>query len=173
MGVKYRYSLFQIKLVNINTTDVVDGRPSIVLGLIWTIILYFQARAHRENTESFAESVSLFFITESPVFPRLRNSPAHSRLRTFRQAAPPRWTAPTAPRRPARLSNANPASPFRAGPRRLFLNGFRKLLPSMNFNLCLILFTSISRKHLDIFDLLVLLSFCCCAKASDFLGVFL
>uniref|UniRef100_A0AAY5F230 Calponin-homology (CH) domain-containing protein n=1 Tax=Electrophorus electricus TaxID=8005 RepID=A0AAY5F230_ELEEL len=31
-----------IKLVNINTTDVVDGRPSIVLGLIWTIILYFQ-----------------------------------------------------------------------------------------------------------------------------------
>uniref|UniRef100_A0AAR2ILP8 Spectrin repeat containing, nuclear envelope 1b n=1 Tax=Pygocentrus nattereri TaxID=42514 RepID=A0AAR2ILP8_PYGNA len=32
----------RIKLVNINTTDVVDGRPSIVLGLIWTIILYFQ-----------------------------------------------------------------------------------------------------------------------------------
>uniref|UniRef100_A0A8B9L4Z7 Spectrin repeat containing, nuclear envelope 1a n=1 Tax=Astyanax mexicanus TaxID=7994 RepID=A0A8B9L4Z7_ASTMX len=31
-----------IKLVNINTTDIVDGRPSIVLGLIWTIILYFQ-----------------------------------------------------------------------------------------------------------------------------------
>lgn len=36
----------QIKLVNINTTDVVDGRPSIVLGLIWTIILYFQARVY-------------------------------------------------------------------------------------------------------------------------------
>ena len=32
----------QIKLVNINATDVVDGRPSVVLGLIWTIILYFQ-----------------------------------------------------------------------------------------------------------------------------------
>lgn len=32
----------QIKLVNINSTDIVDGRPSIVLGLIWTIILYFQ-----------------------------------------------------------------------------------------------------------------------------------
>uniref|UniRef100_A0A8B9L7P1 Spectrin repeat containing, nuclear envelope 1a n=1 Tax=Astyanax mexicanus TaxID=7994 RepID=A0A8B9L7P1_ASTMX len=32
----------RIKLVNINTTDIVDGRPSIVLGLIWTIILYFQ-----------------------------------------------------------------------------------------------------------------------------------
>lgn len=34
--------LTQIKLVNINSTDIVDGRPSIVLGLMWTIILYFQ-----------------------------------------------------------------------------------------------------------------------------------
>ena len=34
--------LLQIKLVNINSTDIVDGRPSIVLGLVWTIILYFQ-----------------------------------------------------------------------------------------------------------------------------------
>ena len=33
---------FQIKLVNINASDVVDGRPAVVLGLIWTIILYFQ-----------------------------------------------------------------------------------------------------------------------------------
>lgn len=32
----------QIKLVNINSTDIVDGRPSIVLGLMWTIILYYQ-----------------------------------------------------------------------------------------------------------------------------------
>lgn len=34
----------QIKLVNINSTDLVDGRPPVVLGLIWTIILYFQVR---------------------------------------------------------------------------------------------------------------------------------
>ncbi|XP_024081429.1 nesprin-1 [Cimex lectularius] len=33
----------RIKLVNINATDLVDGRPPVVLGLIWTIILYFQA----------------------------------------------------------------------------------------------------------------------------------
>ena len=33
---------FQIKLVNINPSDIADGKPSIVLGLIWTIILYFQ-----------------------------------------------------------------------------------------------------------------------------------
>ncbi|XP_064624000.1 muscle-specific protein 300 kDa-like isoform X3 [Lineus longissimus] len=32
----------KIKLVNINPSDIVDGKPSIVLGLIWTIILYFQ-----------------------------------------------------------------------------------------------------------------------------------
>lgn len=32
----------QIKLVNINSSDLVDGRPPVVLGLIWTIILYFQ-----------------------------------------------------------------------------------------------------------------------------------
>ncbi|KAK5903258.1 hypothetical protein CgunFtcFv8_007054 [Champsocephalus gunnari] len=29
-----------IKLVNINIPDIIDGRPSIILGLIWTIILH-------------------------------------------------------------------------------------------------------------------------------------
>lgn len=38
--------LFQIKLVNIHATDIADGRPSIVLGLIWTVILYFQVIHH-------------------------------------------------------------------------------------------------------------------------------
>jgi nesprin-1 len=37
----------RIKLVNINAADVVDGRPAVVLGLIWTIILYFQVRRQR------------------------------------------------------------------------------------------------------------------------------
>nr|VZI36511.1 unnamed protein product [Spirometra erinaceieuropaei] len=32
----------QLKLVNINASDIVDGKPTIVLGLIWSIILYFQ-----------------------------------------------------------------------------------------------------------------------------------
>jgi len=32
----------RIKLVNINSTDLVDGKSAVVLGLIWTIILYFQ-----------------------------------------------------------------------------------------------------------------------------------
>uniref|UniRef100_A0A4W4DRM4 Calponin-homology (CH) domain-containing protein n=1 Tax=Electrophorus electricus TaxID=8005 RepID=A0A4W4DRM4_ELEEL len=39
----------RIKLVNINATDIADGRPSIVLGLIWTIILYFQIEELTSN----------------------------------------------------------------------------------------------------------------------------
>ena len=31
----------KIKLVNINSADLVDGKPAVVLGLVWTIILYF------------------------------------------------------------------------------------------------------------------------------------
>ncbi|KTG33643.1 hypothetical protein cypCar_00001473, partial [Cyprinus carpio] len=39
----------KIKLVNINATDIADGRPSIVLGLTWTIILYFQIEELTSN----------------------------------------------------------------------------------------------------------------------------
>uniref|UniRef100_A0A3P9PND1 Calponin-homology (CH) domain-containing protein n=1 Tax=Poecilia reticulata TaxID=8081 RepID=A0A3P9PND1_POERE len=35
-----------IKLVNINIPDITDGRPSIILGLVWTIIL----RCHVSKT---------------------------------------------------------------------------------------------------------------------------
>ncbi|XP_054006700.1 muscle-specific protein 300 kDa isoform X2 [Hylaeus anthracinus] len=47
----------KIKLVNINSSDLVDGRPPVVLGLIWTIILYFQLRSKdrrkiEENTKA-------------------------------------------------------------------------------------------------------------------------
>lgn len=85
---------------------------------------------------SFTESVSEFPSSDHARFsiPRLRNSPAHYRLRMCRLAARPRWTAPTAQMRPAHLSNASHASPSRAEPRRLCLNGFRKPLPSTNLN---------------------------------------
>ncbi|KAK6304736.1 hypothetical protein J4Q44_G00253220 [Coregonus suidteri] len=39
----------KIKLVNIHATDIADGRPSIVLGLIWTVILYFQIEELTSN----------------------------------------------------------------------------------------------------------------------------
>ncbi|KAH8860982.1 Nesprin-1 [Schistosoma japonicum] len=38
----------KIKLVNINPADVVDGKPAIVLGLIWSIILFFQIQGHQK-----------------------------------------------------------------------------------------------------------------------------
>ncbi|XP_071988617.1 calmin-like, partial [Engystomops pustulosus] len=51
-----------IKLVNINSTDIADGRPSIVLGLIWTIILYFQIE---ELTSNLPQLHSLSSSTSS------------------------------------------------------------------------------------------------------------
>ncbi|ESO85937.1 hypothetical protein LOTGIDRAFT_130126 [Lottia gigantea] len=39
-----------IRLVNINCSDIVDGKPAIVLGLIWKIILHLQVRiVHRKT----------------------------------------------------------------------------------------------------------------------------
>ncbi|TNN09199.1 Nesprin-1 [Schistosoma japonicum] len=37
-----------VKLVNVNPTDIADGKPAIVLGLIWVIILYFQIEEQEE-----------------------------------------------------------------------------------------------------------------------------
>ncbi|KAM6459269.1 nesprin-1-like [Liasis olivaceus] len=51
-----------IKLVNINSTDIADGRPSIVLGLVWTIILYFQIE---ELTSNLPQLQSLCSSTSS------------------------------------------------------------------------------------------------------------
>lgn len=33
---------FQVKLVSIDAAEIADGNPSLVLGLIWNIILFFQ-----------------------------------------------------------------------------------------------------------------------------------
>ncbi|KAF6114471.1 hypothetical protein HJG60_010466 [Phyllostomus discolor] len=52
----------KIKLVNINATDIADGRPSIVLGLVWTIILYFQIE---ELTSNLPQLQSLSSSTSS------------------------------------------------------------------------------------------------------------
>uniref|UniRef100_A0A3P9M2J3 Calponin-homology (CH) domain-containing protein n=1 Tax=Oryzias latipes TaxID=8090 RepID=A0A3P9M2J3_ORYLA len=61
-GRKSTYRGSPIKLVNINSTDIVDGRPSIVLGLVWTIILYFQIE---ELTSSLPELPLLSSSTSS------------------------------------------------------------------------------------------------------------
>lgn len=35
-------AFFQVKLVSIDAAEIADGNPSLVLGLIWNIILFFQ-----------------------------------------------------------------------------------------------------------------------------------
>ncbi|XP_063097180.1 nesprin-2 isoform X2 [Cavia porcellus] len=44
-----------IKLINIHVTDIVEGNPSIILGLIWTIILHFHIE---ELTQTLSGSYS-------------------------------------------------------------------------------------------------------------------
>ncbi|XP_043244080.1 nesprin-1-like [Amphibalanus amphitrite] len=48
-----------IKLVNINPSDIVDGRPAVVLGLIWTVILYFQIEENTRVLEQLARRSSV------------------------------------------------------------------------------------------------------------------
>ncbi|XP_047184808.1 nesprin-1-like [Scophthalmus maximus] len=74
-GRKSAYRGSPIKLVNINSTDIVDGRPSIVLGLLWTIILYFQIEEltsslpalQAGSTSSLDSSTSSTEATSPPV----------------------------------------------------------------------------------------------------------
>ncbi|VDP99868.1 unnamed protein product [Trichobilharzia regenti] len=59
----------KIKLVNINPSDVVDGKPAIVLGLIWSIILFFQIHGQqkvlRQALKSRRKSLSKSIDAES------------------------------------------------------------------------------------------------------------
>ncbi|KAM3603169.1 uncharacterized protein V6R79_017666 [Siganus canaliculatus] len=90
-----------IKLVNINVSDVIDGRPSIILGLIWTIIL----RCHIEELASMLsfsschssldslaslDSVPGSPVSASPV-PAGRTSPLHRRFRVSAKKALLMW----------------------------------------------------------------------------------
>ena len=57
----------RIKLVNINPADLVDGRPPVVLGLIWTIILYFQVMlihifTHLIITQQYFMTETIFLL---------------------------------------------------------------------------------------------------------------
>lgn len=77
-GRKSMYRGSPIKLVNINATDIADGRPSIVLGLMWTIILYFQIEELTSNLpqlqslSSSASSVDSMVSTETASPPSKR-----------------------------------------------------------------------------------------------------
>ncbi|XP_074471050.1 nesprin-1-like isoform X3 [Sebastes fasciatus] len=100
-GRKSAYRGSPIKLVNINSTDIVDGRPSIVLGLMWTIILYFQIeeltsslpalQALSSSTSSLDSSTSSTEATSPPVkrkpLPPLQGGVRKALLRWVQQTA--------------------------------------------------------------------------------------
>uniref|UniRef100_A0A3Q2NMQ8 Nesprin-1-like n=1 Tax=Fundulus heteroclitus TaxID=8078 RepID=A0A3Q2NMQ8_FUNHE len=91
----------KIRLVNINSTDIVDGRPSIVLGLVWTIILYFQIeeltsslpelQAFSSSNSSLDSSTSSTDTTSPPVkrrpLPPLQGGARKALLRWVQQTA--------------------------------------------------------------------------------------
>uniref|UniRef100_A0A3P9CPG9 Calponin-homology (CH) domain-containing protein n=1 Tax=Maylandia zebra TaxID=106582 RepID=A0A3P9CPG9_9CICH len=100
-GRKSAYRGSPIKLVNINSTDIVDGRPSIVLGLVWTIILYFQIEeltsslpalhTMSSSTSSLDSSTSSTEITSPPLkkktLPPLQGGARKALLRWVQQTA--------------------------------------------------------------------------------------
>ncbi|KAM9339272.1 nesprin-2a [Symphorus nematophorus] len=90
-----------IKLVNINISDIIDGRPSIILGLIWTIILHCHIE-ELANTLSYSSChssldslTSLDSWSGSPVpaspVPAGRTSPLHRRFRVSAKKALLMW----------------------------------------------------------------------------------
>ncbi|XP_056249832.1 nesprin-2-like [Seriola aureovittata] len=92
-----------IKLVNINIPDIIDGRPSIILGLIWTVILQYHIEelasslsfdSRQSSMESLASldsrsTLSSRSASSSPVPPR--GSPLHSRFRVSAKKALMLW----------------------------------------------------------------------------------
>ncbi|KAM4540339.1 calmin-like [Fundulus diaphanus] len=92
-----------IKLVNINIPDLIDGKPSIILGLIWTIILQYHIEelasclsfdSRQSSMESLASldtrsTLSSRSASSSPVPPK--GSPLHSRFRVSAKKALLLW----------------------------------------------------------------------------------
>ncbi|XP_029688374.1 nesprin-2-like isoform X1 [Takifugu rubripes] len=92
-----------IKLVNINIPDIIDGKPSIILGLIWTIILQYHIEelasslsfsSRQSSMESLASldsrsTLSSRSASSSPVPPR--GSPLHRRFRVSAKKALLLW----------------------------------------------------------------------------------
>uniref|UniRef100_A0A8C3TZX5 Spectrin repeat containing nuclear envelope protein 1 n=1 Tax=Catharus ustulatus TaxID=91951 RepID=A0A8C3TZX5_CATUS len=72
----------RIKLVNINSTDIADGRPSIVLGLVWTIILYFQIEELTSNLPQLQPLSSSASSVESVVSSETASPPSKRKVVT-------------------------------------------------------------------------------------------
>ncbi|XP_028252465.1 nesprin-2a isoform X3 [Parambassis ranga] len=90
-----------LKLVNINIPDIIDGRPSIILGLVWTIVLHCHieelasALSFSSRHSSLDSLTSLDSWSGSPVpassVPAGRTSPLHRRFRVSAKKALLMW----------------------------------------------------------------------------------
>nr|XP_021512701.1 nesprin-1-like isoform X2 [Meriones unguiculatus] len=81
-GRKSMYRGSPIKLVNINATDIADGRPSIVLGLMWTIILYFQIEELTSNLPQLQSLSSSASSVDSMVSAEAASPPSKRKVTT-------------------------------------------------------------------------------------------
>ncbi|XP_039597030.1 nesprin-2 isoform X4 [Polypterus senegalus] len=86
-----------IKLVNINVPDIIEGKPCIVLGLIWTIILHFHIEelantltfsSHQSSLESLV-SVESCSTTDSSS--SKRGAPMHKKFKMSAKKALLHW----------------------------------------------------------------------------------
>uniref|UniRef100_A0A674E2X4 Calponin-homology (CH) domain-containing protein n=1 Tax=Salmo trutta TaxID=8032 RepID=A0A674E2X4_SALTR len=85
----YITSSSQIKLVNINIPDIIDGKPSIILGLIWTIIMQYHVSLSQNQLLDSRSTLSARSTSNSPVPPR--GSPLHQRFRISAKKALLLW----------------------------------------------------------------------------------
>ncbi|XP_076613023.1 nesprin-2a [Chaetodon auriga] len=114
-----------IKLVNINISDIIDGRPSIILGLIWTIILHchieelastLSFNSCHSSLDSLAslDSWSGSPVPASPV-PAGRTSPLHRRFRVSAKKALLMWVRDQCQRVGCSVSMRDFKSSWRSG----------------------------------------------------------
>nr|XP_023829384.1 nesprin-2-like [Salvelinus alpinus] len=119
-----------VKLVNINIPDIIEGRPSIILGLIWTIILHchieelastlsFSSRHSSLDSlaslDSRSSSPALGSPTPGSPAPRGRASPLHTRFRVSAKKALLTWVRDQCQRADCSLSVKDFKCSWRSG----------------------------------------------------------
>ncbi|XP_042359998.1 LOW QUALITY PROTEIN: nesprin-1-like [Plectropomus leopardus] len=114
-----------IKLVNINIPDIIDGRPSIILGLVWTIILHCHIEelastlSFNSCHSSLDSLTSLDSWSDSPVpaspVPAGRTSPLHRRFRISAKKALLMWVRDQCQKVGCSVSMRNFKSSWRSG----------------------------------------------------------
>ncbi|XP_054474146.1 nesprin-2-like [Anoplopoma fimbria] len=114
-----------IKLVNINIPDIIDGRPTIILGLIWTIILHCHIEelastlSYSSCHSSLDSLASLDSWSGSPVpaspTPAGRTSPLHRRFRLSAKKALLMWVRDQCQKVGCAISVKNFKSSWRSG----------------------------------------------------------